>query len=88
MDITPLRSQSESQPPRKRPKTQGEMRIEVQELHMEVLKLEKEKMEIEKENLLIHRKKLELQVELLQRKVGDKDQSNKDHFECPYSPNF
>jgi hypothetical protein len=52
-----------------------------------VLKLEKEKMEIEKENLLMHRKKLELQVELLQRKVNDKDhQSNKEPFECTCSP--
>ena len=88
MDITPPQAQNQAQPPRKRPKTQGEMRLEVQGLHIEVLKLEKEKMEIEKENLLIHRQKLQLQVELLQRELGGKDESDKESLEGPYSPKF
>ena len=58
-------SQNQMQPPRKHPKTQGD-------LHVEVLELEKEKMLVGKENLFIHRKKLELQVELLQREVDGK----------------
>jgi hypothetical protein len=50
-----------------------------------VLKLEKEKMEIE----FPCTEKLELQVELLQWKVNDKDrQSNNEPFECPCSPIF
>lgn len=81
-------SQNQMQPPRKRPKTQGDLRVDVQKLHIEVLELEKEKMLIEKENLLIHRKKLELQVELLQREVDGKDESDKESSEHPYSPNF
>ena len=35
-------SQNQMQPPRKRPKTQGDLRVEVQKLHIEVLELEKE----------------------------------------------
>lgn len=61
---------TEEKPPRKRPKTQGDLRLDVQEIHLEVLKKEKEKMEIEKENLLLQRRKLELQIQLLERNVG------------------
>ena len=45
-------------PQRKRPKTQNEVRLDVQELHMEVLKLEKEKGEVEKKNPLLKWKKI------------------------------
>ena len=71
-------------PPRKRPKTQGDMRLDVQELHIEVLRLEKEKAEIEKKNLLLQQRKLELQVQLLERRV------NSDHspFQSPFSPTY
>ena len=45
---------------RKRPKTQGDLRQDVQETHLEVLSMEKEKMGIETGNLLLKRRKLEL----------------------------
>ena len=52
---------------RKRPKTQGDLRQDVQEAHLEVLlSKEKEKMGIETGNLLLKRRKLKLQVQLLE----------------------
>ena len=72
-------------PPRKRPKTQGEMRFDVQELHVEVLQLEKEKSAIEKQNLLLKQRKLELQIQLLEKRVK-KDKDGANPFECPISP--
>ena len=59
---------------RKRPKTQGDLRQDVQETHLEVLSMEKEKMGIETGNLLLKRRKLELQVQT----------PGKKSFESPY----
>ena len=81
IDHSPLET---PQPKRKRPKTQGEMRLDVQELHVEVLQLEKEKAEIEKENLLLQQQKLKLQIHLLERKANAAE--NNEPFQCPLSP--
>ena len=80
IDHSPLET---PQPKRKRPKTQGEMRLDVQELHVEVLQLEKEKAEIEKENLLLQQQKLKLQIHLLERKANA---AENEPFQCPLSP--
>jgi hypothetical protein len=79
---------TENKPPRKRPKTQGEMRLDVQEMHLAVLKAEKEKMEIETGNLFLQRRKLELQVQLLERKVKSVATNVEEPFTCPVSPIF
>ena len=71
---------------RKRPKTQGDLRQDVQEAHLKVLSMEKEKMDIERGNLLLKRRKLELQVQLLERRVIDLP--SEVNFECPHSPLF
>jgi hypothetical protein len=60
------------------------MRLDVQEMHLAVLKAEKEKMEIETGNLLLKRRKLELQLQLLEKKV----KSVEEPFACPVSPIF
>ena len=75
-------------PPRKWPKTQGEMRIDVQELHLQVLQSEKEKIEIEKGNLLLKRKKLELQIALLERNLHGSPNVMHEPFTAPISPIF
>ena len=73
---------------RKRPKTQGDLRQDVQETHLEVLSMEKEKMGIETGNLLLKRRKLELQVQLLERKVLNLPTDVNEPFDCPHSPIF
>ena len=72
---------------RKRPKTQGDLRQDVQEAHLEVLSIEKEKMGIGTGNLLLKRK-LELQVQLLERKVFNLPTDVNEPFDCPHSSIF
>ena len=76
-----------SQPklPRKRPKTQGEMHVDVQELHVEVLQLKKEKSAIEKKNIFLKQRKFELEIQLLEKGL-QKDKNVVNPFECPISP--
>ncbi len=64
------------------------MRLDVQEMHLAVLKAEKEKMEIETGNPLLQRRKLELQVQLLERKVTSVATNVEEPFTCPVSPIF
>ena len=73
---------------RKRPNTQGDLRQDVQETHLEVLSMEKEKMGIETGILLLKRRKLELQVQLLERKVLNLPKGVNEPFDCPHSPIF
>ena len=81
-------SMKEDKQARKRPKTQGDLRQDVQETHLEVLSMEKEKMGIETGNLLLKRRKLELQVQLLERKVLNLPKDVNEPFDCPHSPIF
>ena len=83
--VNPTSMKQEKQA-RKRPKTQGDLRQDVQEVHLEVLSMEKEKMGIKTGNLLLKRRKLELQVQLLGRKVLNLPTDVNEPFDCPHSP--